>query len=189
MAELPRDFSERLLAREEVDAMRLQQLRDQIDAVLEIKLTRAGRVAGYVGGLLMIVGGLAPLAGLRARWDELPPMALVMIAAGVIGVPWIGVVLILIARRGVYDVRQHSKQLLVLAMWLCLGVGTTFLHFGWSSGDGEAVFGGTLVLAVGAGGFLFHVLEQYHLLTKRKLLELELRLAELAERIDRSRPS
>jgi hypothetical protein len=97
----------------------------------------------------------------------------------------LGIFAIALGRRGVFHRRHHGQQMLGIALLMCLAAGAAFLHSGWASGDGQAVFGGTAMLVLGGAGFALYILEQYHLATKRKLLELELRLAEIAERLDR----
>jgi hypothetical protein len=188
MAELPRDFGDRLVAREEVDAMRMEQLREQIAQTLERKLTRPMRIASVVGGIFLVLLSLAFIPLTLRRWDELPPLAYLAVLSGIIGMVLTGLIMIAVGRRGVYDVRYHSRQAIAVAFLVCLGYGMTLLHSGWASGDGQAVFGGAVMLVVGAGAFMMHALEQYHLATKRKLLELELRLAEIADRLDRALP-
>jgi hypothetical protein len=168
--------------------MKMEQLREQIAALLERKLSRAMRVGGVVIGVLLIVLSLAFIVPLRGRWDSLPRMSHLVVAVAVGCFVLLGVLLIVIARRGVFEVRRHAGMLVGVALLMSLGFGAGFLHHGWMFGDGQAVFGGAAMLVVGGVGFLMHVLEQYHLATKRKLLELELRMAELAEQISRLTP-
>ena len=65
--------------------------------------------------------------------------------------------------------------------------GWAMMHAGWASGDSQLAYCGTTVLVLGGAAFVLYVLEQHHLATKRKLLELELRMAELAEELNRPR--
>ena len=184
---LPGDFGDRLVARDRVDPMRMEQLREQIASLLAFRLSRVQRVACVAGGVLSIA--MAVVFGFlaRRRWDEMPPMGTVIVIAGPVAMLLMGIFAIGLARRGVFDRRYHGRQFLGLALVLCLGAGTAFLHAGWWSGDGQLVFGGTAMLVLGGAGFALHLLEQYHLTTQRKLLELELRMAELTAEIRRSR--
>src|SRR5688500_18926878 len=82
MAELPRNFGERLVSSEKVDPMRLQELRDQVVAVLEQRLTRAQRIASALGGVLLIVFAVVMLPMVMRRWDDLPAMAHLAVVTG-----------------------------------------------------------------------------------------------------------
>jgi len=85
MTDFPGVFGDRLVAREQVDQMRMEQLRDQIAAVLEVRLPRSLRVAAVAAGVLYAAMAVVfPLLALRRR-DELPPMAHVIVIAGPIG--------------------------------------------------------------------------------------------------------
>jgi hypothetical protein len=189
MAELPGDFGDRLVAREEVDPMRMEQLREQIAAVLEVRLSRPMRVASVAGGALFAAIAVAVALLARRHWDELPPVVYVIAIVGPIGLLLMGAIMIGVGRRGVFDRRYHGRQFLSVALLICLASGTAFLHAGWASGDSQLVFGATAMLMLGGAGFALHLLEQYHLATQRKLLELELRMAELAEQLNRPRPN
>lgn len=184
MAELPRDFGERLVSSERVDPMQLQQLREQVVAVLEQPLTRAQRIASAVGGVVLVVFTLVMLPMVARRWDELPFMAHLAVVTGFVAMPLMGLVSLGVARRGVLDKRRHGGQMISIALLVCVGMGAAYLHNGWASGDGQSVFAGAVLLVVGFGAAMMYLLEQYHLATKRKLLELELRLAEIAERLE-----
>ena len=187
MPDLPKDFSERLLAREEVDAMRLEQLRQQIDAVLEVRLTRLGRVASVAGGAVWIVFCLAFIPAVARGWADMPFLGRAFVIVGLGGHTMMSLVLIAVGLRGVYERRRHNAMYIGIALLMCIGLGAALVHDGWSAADGRTVFAGTVLLVLGGGVFVMHVLEQYHLTTKRKLLELELRMAELAERLERGR--
>jgi hypothetical protein len=186
MAELPQDFGDRLVAREEVDPMRLEQLREQVAAVLELKLSRPMRWANVLGGVAMLVFCLVfvPLI-VAGRWADQGFLARAFTVIALGGLAMIGAILIDVGRRGVYERRRHGAMHIGVAFLMCLGLGMALVHTGWSSADGQMVFAGTVLLVLGGAIFVMHVLEQYHLATKRKLLELELRLAELAERLER----
>jgi hypothetical protein len=186
MTERPSDFDDRLLASEQVDPMRMERLRQQAASLFERKLAPAARLICVLGGVALIVLMLALLPGLRRRWDELPMMGYVIVIVGLITLPTMGVIMIALGRGGVLDARRHGKQFIAVSLLMCFGFGGGFLHSGWMSGDGQGVFAGAVLLLLGAGAFVMHVLEQYHMSTSKRLLEVQLALAQLTEKFDQA---
>lgn len=183
MSEVTGDLGDQGTSREPVTPMRVDQLRDEIDAMLAVELSLGQRVSCVAGGTLSISVAVAFGLLARRRWDGLPPIGNIIVAAGPLTLLLLGVFMIGVGRRGVYDRRYHGWQFLALALVLCFGLSTAFLFAGWRSGDGQLVFGGTVMLVIGGAGFVLHLLEQNHLTTQHKLLELELRMAELADAV------
>jgi hypothetical protein len=186
MGERRSDFDERLLASEEMDAMRMEELRRRAAAMVKRKLSPTARVMSVIGGIALIVLTVALLPLVRRRWDELPLMGYVIVIVGLATMPMMGLILIGLGRRGVFDVRYHGRQFIAVSLIMCFGFGGGFLHHGWISGDGQSVFAGAAVLLLGVGSFFMHILEQYHMSTSQKLLELQYGLAQLNEKFDRA---
>ena len=183
---LPEDFGDRLVAREEVDPMRMENLRQQVAAVLELKLSRPMRWANGIFGAAMLGFCVVFVPFVAGRWSDQPFLARVITVVGLGGIVVMSMICLAVARRGVYERRRHNAMFIGVGFLMCLGLGMALVHTGWSTGDGQMVFGGGVLLVFAGAVFVMHVLEQYHLATTRKLLELELRMAELAERLERS---
>ena len=188
---LPRDFGERLVAREEVDPMRLEQLREQVAAVLELQALAAdARRPTRSSGRRLLGSSCVAFVPTRGRPLGRPavPWRAPSTVVGLGGLAADGHDL----SRGRAAGRATSAAATARCSSALPAHGPRLRHGApphrlGDAATGRSVFGGTALLVFGGAAFVLHVLEQYHLATKRKLLELELRMAELAERLDRPR--
>ncbi len=184
MADKRNDWVDQLIEAEPADAGRLEALRKEIGAVVEQKWSPAKRVFSLVGGVFLIVlatgSGIAMLTGNR----EQPPL---IRAAGVISLlvcVAMGVLMIWLARRGVFHRRKHNQVYMLLAVVVLGGLGLVFLNEGWASDDARLQFTGQLMFALLGFSIILHFMEQYQLSLTQRLLELELRIAQMDDNRD-----
>lgn len=176
-------FRERLLAAETLSPS--EQYQRELQALLEPKLT-PGHKWATVGSLVMGLGfaGLfGTLAIVTAR--KLPWLASASFALGAIfGLAWAGLSA-WILHRGTINRRTDPTAMTGMVWGFLVVMMTLFLLLAGQLPDPvkglQMVLNGLVFLVMGAVFMIANRIEQAELRTKEKLLELEYRLAEMAE--------
>ncbi len=193
MRTLPKDFSERLIDTDAADSQRREKLREDIRNMIEQKLSRTKRLAMVCGGVLLVIFAIcvAFLSGAPAarRVRYLPEFIRIIAVIGGAGCLILGVTMLWLARAGVYHRRKHGQIFLLLSILMVGGLALMFLNEGWSTGDPQLVFIGQFLLVLVGITLLLHLGEQFQLSLMQRFLELEYRIAELSEKIDRTPPT
>lgn len=184
MRELDDDLAERLIDAEGVDSARLASLRKEIRAVVEQKWSKPKRIGSLAGGLFLLCLGIVPLHGALA---EPVPLIRLMAVIAMITCIALGAMMIALAWRGSFNRRRHNQLYLLLAFVILGALGITFLNLGWRAGDAQLQFTGALMLALLGFVVVLHFMEQHQLSLTERLLEMELRIVELGERLERSK--
>ncbi len=187
-------FADRLIAAEQMDAKRKERYEMEMRKILTQTLTPARRTAYAVGailGLLFAVdyGWLAAtlhITGEYAVWGRVAFGAFALLALG-----WT-VVAGRIAIRGTLSLTTDRTMTARLLWYLCVLISIVALCVGGlelTYGSGKwAVFTAVIGLAYLIAGALFvirNLVQQSELRIREKLLEIELRLAELNEELGR----
>ncbi len=179
-------FRDRLIELEQTTPALRAKYEKEMKAVFEQKLTKPRKVAlaasGVMGiGFLMLFGTLAIIAP-----AEFPlPARLTFAAGAAFGLAW-AILAGMIIRRGSFRRIAHSKAFagLVWGIVVIVAIAAMLLGNEHPSIVGVTMLCSALVFLVGAGvGVVASRIEQSEVRTRGKLLELELRLAELAEKL------
>jgi MFS family permease len=188
MSEKPASsFRERILATEPVDPVLRQKYEQEIQAMLEKKLTTSQRVLWILTGLLSIgfvaVFGTAALMAPR----EFPLLARVGFGVGALfGLAW-AVLSYQTVRNGKMHIRKDPKTMAGATWSFMVIMMTIFMLLSSRAGDhvwGVQMIVNGLVFFIIAAVFMINtVVEDAQLKTQEKLLEIEYRLAELAEQL------
>jgi hypothetical protein len=184
MNSIPNDFRERLIRCESMTPAYRQKYEEEMRAMLEKKLTGVRR---WVWGLSAVMGvAFAVLFGTVAIVlpAEFPWEGRLGFAAGALfGIGW-AVLGIRVFRRGSIDLKFDTGAAAGMAWGLPVVLVTLFMVSAPEDIIGlRMILCGLVFLVMGAAFLIRHVIELSELKTREKLLEIEYRLAELAERI------
>jgi MFS family permease len=177
-------FRDRLLAIEAPRPETHDQLRQEIKAMFVRKLTAPHRAVLIVVTVFSL-GTAAVLAYLAATEPTLPPLARVGLGTGVLfGLAWAALGANVL-RRGEMDVKVHGRLIAGMVWCFTLLMCIFFQVLAMSAKDklvGLLMVANGLMFLIGAAVyFLSFRIEQSELSTRERLLQLELRLAEMAE--------
>ena len=150
--------------------------------MLTRKLTTLHRVFLCV----VAIGSLASalLCGsLAITQTQLPPLARIGLATGVLfGLAWI-IVIVSVLRRGEMDLKRDARRIAQMVWGFTLLMSIFFCAVGLSRPDNQAsvlmMVQSLVFLICAAVYWLNHRIEESELNVKEKLLEIELQLAEL----------
>lgn len=177
-------FRDRLLESEPLDLELRKTYEREIENMFERKLTPVRKAAF---AMTIVVGlGSAALCGFLALTEpELPPLARAGLSTGVLfGVAW-AVVSFVIVRRGAINLKTHGHWMASMVWIFTLLMVIFFLMIAASMDDQLRgllmVANGLVFLICAAVHWISYKIDDARLSTREKLLELELRLAELAE--------
>lgn len=177
-------FRDRLLESEPVNFDLQESYHREIENMFERKLTpvrKSALVVTIVFGL-----GSAALCGFLALTEAgLPPLARGGLSTGMVfGVAW-AVVAFVIVRRGAINLKTHAHWMASMVWVFTLLMVIFFLLVATSIDDQLKgllmVANGLVFLICAAVYWISHKIDDARLSTREKLLELELRVAELAE--------
>jgi len=180
---------ERLLKMEQVTPSLKQRYDQEIQAMLEKKLTGIRRwvwFASAIGGLAFAVlfGTLAVTLPTRFPW----PGRLGFAGGALFGIGW-AVLGIRVFRRGALDLKIDTGAAAALSWVLPVFLVTLFMVGAPDNITGLRMILSGLVFLVGGAVFLIrHVIELSELTVREKLLEIEYRLADLTEAVKADRP-
>ncbi len=185
-----KDFRERLLAAEQVSPTYKEQYEKEVQAMLERKLTR-GQRAGYgasaaLGVTFLVIFGTAAVMVPR----EFPILARIGFAVGaVFGLVW-AVFAGWIAGKGALDPKKHPTAMVGMGWGFTVIMITLFMLLSSKLPDPTTgirmVVNGLVFLVFAAVFMISNRIDQAQLKTREKLLEIEYRLAELAETVAKS---
>ena len=183
-----REFSNRLVAMEQITPSLEEKYRKEIKAMSEKKLTRSMKL-GWIGSGIMGIGFVV-LFGTAAIMapEEFPIVSRLMFVAGaVFGLAWAALAATIV-KRGSSNFKSHGKAAVGITWcFLVLLTTVTLVQTGKHPDRIVSVHKLCSVLAFLIMGSLFMIkyqIEKAELKTREKLLEVELRLAELAEKLE-----
>ena len=183
MSDQPK-FRDRLIESEPFDLERRKTYEQEIQNMFERKLTPVRKTALV---MTVVIGlGSAALCGFLALTEpELPPLARAGLATGVVfGVAW-AVVAFVIVRHGAINLKTHGYWMASMVWVFTLLMVIFFLMIAATMDDqlkGLLMVGNGLVFLICAAvHWISYKIDDARLSTREKLLELELRLADLAE--------
>ena len=187
-------FRERLLRLEQVTPALKERYDKEIQATLEKRLTRTDRKV-WLGGTVMSVvfavflGAMAIIPPLA----EVPLLVRIPNAVGVLFCVAFAILGVRILLRGSMDLKFDTS--VIIGMVWGLAVLTVIMFTVMSLLVPDRIVGlwmmifGLVVLVVGAVFLIRHAIAQSELKTCEKLLEIEYRLAELAETAKSAKPN
>jgi hypothetical protein len=182
------DFADRLIAVESLKSQSRQQLQEELHAMFVRELTTTRRVFfGIVGVVAVASAGVCGF--LAATEPNLPVLPRTALALGALfGLAWAAVAA-RIGWRGALELRFDTRRIAVMVWVFTVLMMVFFLIAGMSVEDrllGLMMVANGLAFLIGAGVYwLTYRIEQAELNTREKLLQLELRLAELSEAYNR----
>jgi len=192
MNESGKSFRDQLLKAEHPDPTYREKYEKEVRAMLEQKLTGGKRLA-YIATAAMGIG-FALLFGTLAIIlpKGFPIWGRFIFATGAIfGLAW-AVLAGGIVRKGVIKLKTDPKAMAGLSWGLCVIVTTVLMVSQRKFPDPitgvSALVTGLIFLVMAAVFMIFNRIDQVGLKTQEKLLEIEYRLAELAERVQGKKP-
>jgi hypothetical protein len=177
-------FRDRLLAAEPLSPDTQQKLQQELHAMFTRELNTPHRI---VISIVALVGlATAALCGYLAITRDLPIVARIGLGTGsLFGLGWLALA-VRILRKGSINLRFDNRVMAAMVWVFTVLMVTFFLMLGMSIEDrllGVMMIAYGLVFLVGAGVYFISArIEQAELSTREKLLELELRMAEMSER-------
>lgn len=178
-------FGDRLLGVEPLSPNSRQRLQQELHAMFVRELTTTRRVAFGIVAILALIS--ATVCGSLALTEPtLPTLARIGLAVGTLfGVAWAAVAA-RICWRGSLDLRLVARRIAAMVWVFTVLMMVFFLMVGMSAEDrllGLMMIANGLAFLIGAAVYwLTYRIEQAELNTSEKLLQLELRLAELCEK-------
>ena len=178
-------FRDRLLAVEPLSSNTREKLQQELRTMFIQKLRMPGRIfIGFVGIFTLATAVLC--AYLTITQTELPALARVGLGTGTLFGLVGTVMLTRVLRRGAIDIKVDGSRIAAVVWVFTVLMMTFFLALGMSIEDrlqGVTMIAYGLTFLIGAGVFLItYRIQQAELATREKLLELELRIAELGEK-------
>ena len=187
------ELRDRLLALDATDTgseqnVQTRQSREsEIKTMFEQNLSMPKRI---MYALLAVFFGLFAVVMLNgALSDELPWLVRMIAWYGLAGMTAMSLLFAFFAIRGRWHRRRHGQLLMFIAAILLTGMGVSFLLVG---AEGDPTWNNVMLQTTGwifmgllAVTVLMHRMEEERLKTHVKLLELELRLAQIAERLEK----
>lgn len=177
-------LDQRLLAVEQIAPNSRQQLEQELSHMFQRELSQTRRTFfGAVAAGALVSGGVC--GALALSEPDLPTLPRIALAVGsLFGLAWT-VVAGRICWRGALDVKRDARQIAAMVWTFTVLMTTFFLAAGMSAENrlqGLLMIAGSLPFLIGAGVYwLNYRIEQAELCTQEKFLQLELRLAMLAE--------
>jgi hypothetical protein len=184
MKETDRAFRQRLLNVDQITPALQQRYHKEIETMLEKPLTgfrRWGWLGSAVLGITFtVVFGTVAIAAPT----EFPWWGRIAFAAGALfGIGW-AILGIRIFRRGSMHLKKDTGAAMGMTWGFLVLMMTLFMVFASNDIVGvRMIVNGLVFLVMGIAFLLRHVIEQSELKTREKLLEIEYRLAELAEAV------
>jgi membrane associated rhomboid family serine protease len=180
------NFRERLLELEQVTPALKERYNKKVQAMLEKRLTGTDRKV-WLGGTVMSVVFAVLLGALAIipPAEEVPLPARIPVAVGVLFSVGFAIFGLRVLWRGSMDLKFDTSVIIGMVWGLAVLVVIMFTVMSLLVPDRIVglwmMIFGLVVLVVGAVFLIRHVIEQSELKTHEKLLEIEYRIAELAE--------
>jgi hypothetical protein len=179
-------FRERLLRLEQVTPALKERYDKEVQAMLEKQITGIGRwvvlgaiVLNVVFAVLLVTLAIIPPA------EEVPLPARIPVAVGALFSVGFAILGVRVLRRGSIDLKSDTSVCIRMVWGFAVLMVIMFMYMSLLAPDRITglwmMIFGLVVLVVGAVFLIRHVIEQSGLKTREKLLEIEYRLAELAE--------
>jgi len=181
-----KDISNQLLGIEQWDPVYQERYRKELQKMLEKKLTGVRRWS-YIFWIVLGIGFTILFGTVAIIARELPVLARVGFAVGAVsGLVW-ACLAGSIVKRGVFDLKAHPKAMAGLSWVTVVIMVTLFMLIGSRIPDAikgvQMVVNCLVFLMMAAVFMIFARINQAELNTREKLLEIELRLAEIAEKM------
>jgi len=186
VSKFDKGISNQLLGIEQWDPIYQERYRKELQKMLEKKLTGARRWV-YIFWIALGVGCTILFGTVAIIARELPLLARFGFVAGAFfGLAW-ACLAGSIVKRGVFDLKAHPKAMAGLSWGFAVILVTLLMLIGDRLPDAikgvQMVVNGLVFLVMGAVFMILNQTNQAELRTREKLLEIELRLAEIAEKI------
>lgn len=181
----PTSFRDRLLAVEPLSPNSQQQLQQELRTMFIRELRMPGRIIFSIVAIFSLA--IAALCGyLALTRSDLPLLARIGLGTGTLfSLAWVALAAHIL-RKGAINLRVDNRTMAAMTWVFTVLMMTFFLMLGMSIEDrllGVMMIAYGLVFLIGAAVYLLATrIEQAELSTREKLLELELRIAELCER-------
>jgi len=193
MDETRKALRRQLLAAETFTPALRAKYEKEMAAMLTTKLT-GWKKAGWFFSMLMGLGFIALFGTVAVMVPaEFPLLGRIgFILGAVFGLAWV-VLSVKVLRKGEFDIRKVGWNVAGLVWGFTVLLITLFLLLAWQAP--ERAFGtqlvtfGTVFLIMAATFLVVARVERAELNTREKLLEIEYRLAELAEQLGKGQPS
>jgi len=178
-------IGDRLLAVEPLSSNAKQQLQQELHIMFVRELTITRRVAFGIVAMVALISA-AVCGSLALTEPNLPTLARIGLSVGTLfGLAW-AAVSARICWRGVLDAKLDSRRIAAMVWVFTVLMMVFFLMVGMLAKDrllGLMMIANGLAFLIGAGVYwLTYRIEQAELNTREKLLQIELRLAELSEK-------
>ncbi len=183
-----KEFRDRLVAMEQITPSLKERYQKEIRAMFEKKLTRPMKLAWIGSGILGM--GFVVLFGTVAIIvpEEFPMLGRLMFVAGaVFGLAWAALAAVIV-RRGSINLKSHGKAAVGITWCFLVLLTTVILVLAGKHPD--RIVGVYMICAVlpflimGAVFMIQYRIQEAELKTREKLLEIELRMVELAEKLE-----
>ncbi len=181
-------FRDRLVAMEQITPAMKERYQKGVQAMFEKKLTTFGKLAWIGSGILGILflvyfGTVAIIAP-----SELPALPRIVFVLGALfALAWVGVCASII-KRGAFHRISHSKAAAGIAWGFTIVVMTVAMLYADKHPDSltgiRGICIGLTLLVITATFMIASRIQQSELRTREKLLEIELRMAELMEKLE-----
>ena len=161
--------------------------------MFEPKLTAAHRFAFTVSAIVTLTLAVFFAAVILTNLDMPAPALTALLCGIVFCLGWSGVAG-WIARKGILNFKTYFAAVLALTVFLTLGVSISFMHIAIQLPMEKKILGVQIIvcflpfLIIGQTGVLLGYMWLVHLENARKILELQYRLAEIAEKVTNITP-
>lgn len=180
-------FRERLLESEKMTPALRERYEREVQMLLEKKLT-APRRWGIIALIIVMLAQTAFFGYAIIAFTGLPVLGRIGFGVGVLFALSFAVLLLSILRRGSVNVKTHPSVIvgitwvfLVIMITLFMLIAGRITDPAWGM---SMVLNGLVFLTFGVVFLLQNQINQAQLKTHEKLLEIELRIAEIAEKLD-----
>jgi hypothetical protein len=182
----PKDFAQRLVAAQHVDSTLRQQYEREVKTMLEKKLTLATKTLHWFVGLLSAAMAVS-FAVVAIIGKVLPWEARLGFAVGTLFASAWTFLMIRTIRRGTINLRFDEEAQAGFSWGFVVILVTLFMLIGGRLPDkltGISMVVNGLVFLIGAAVFLLsHVINESRMKLEERLLETQLKIAELAEEL------
>jgi hypothetical protein len=177
-------FRERLLDAESVTPALRERYEREVHMLLEKKLTAPWKW-GIIALTICALAQAAFFVYATLIFKGLPVLAKIGFGVGVLFSLAFAVLFVNVLMRGSYNIRTHANAMTGITWVFLVIMITLFMLLAGSVSDPakglSMVLNGLVFLIFGVVFLLSNTIQQTHLRTQEKLLEIELRIAELAE--------
>ncbi len=185
MSANPPAFRDQLLEADRISPELEEKYRKELQAMLEKELSMPKKMVFSLVTVAALVSGCL-CAFLAATEPELPAAARIALAVGsLFAVAWV-TSMIAVLRRGKLHVKTDSRRIAVMVWTFTVLAMVFWLYLGMTAEDQvkgvQMILYGLTFLIAAAVYWLSYMIERSELTTRERFLELELRLAEMAER-------